>query len=185
MRVVHDRSMWGQLSLAAALDVVPDDAGQCRHEVREQGLAAFFLVRRPRGCSRPQTGNRHEQHDQGCRLAAAAASCGDEEDGSVRQEGSLDQGQCGGEEDALAGEVGGDVDQPFVGQELERAADSGIVALFARRQDGQQLLRHAEDDTAIAIQTWCCEETAVGENDRQGGDRGDDRQGVVASRVRK
>jgi hypothetical protein len=102
-----------------------------RYASRACGVPLRSATRR-----RPKTGDRHEQHDQGCRLASAAAPCGDKEHGPIWQERSLDQGQAAASK-MHAGEVGGDVDRPFISEEVERAADCGTVALLARRQDGQ------------------------------------------------
>ena len=82
----------------------------------------------------------HDQHDDERRLSAAAAPRGDEEGRSLVEQRALDQRQCHCDGDALAGEVGVDVAQPFVAEVLHRLAHRRFGAFLGPGNSRTHLL---------------------------------------------
>ena len=168
--------------LRSAGDVVPQDIRHTAQEIAQQCFAAFFLVGRPCRCGRPDAGDRLDQHDQGGDLAATSASSSDEETGPLIEQRAFDQRQRGSNDRALASVIGGDVAQPFIGEEPHRPFDAIIGNRCALGHDGGDLGLDAEVDTALPVEpVFASEHMAVGHHHRQRGDGDQRRQGVVVA----
>ena len=146
-------------------------------EVAHQRFAPLLLIRRPGRRCRPQSGDGHDQHGE-CRCFSPTAPPGsDEEARPVRQQRTLDQRQCGGDDGAFADIIGGDVDQPLVAQELHRRLYAlGVQSLRCRMTERSSSWL----DAAQTIEAVRRQQLSVGQDNGRRRDRNYCRQDAIA-----